>query len=137
MANLLTDDRRRVIEAGLELSRASVELRALRGARTPRILGQISDGASFELASATQLREARQLGYAVARAAQMLPWHPTCLRQAVATQRMLRRRRIPSQLELGVSVPAPPEAHAWVTVQGEPVIGHFEADRYQSLVRFE
>ena len=72
--------------------------------------------------------EALLVGRAVARVAHHLPWHPTCLPQALATRAMLRRRGIPCVSHLGVIRTEPFEAHAWVTVndrvvQGGP-IGH-------------
>jgi hypothetical protein len=93
--------------------------------------------AGTEPVSVTQLREAQSVGFAVFRAARLLPWHPTCLRQAIAVRRMLHRRGITGRLQLGVTGPAQREAHAWVTVQGQPVIGHGELERFTVLAEFE
>jgi hypothetical protein len=86
--------------------------------------------------TATQLAEARRVAFAVARAADRLPWHPTCLRQAVALQRMLRRRGIACRLEIGMSTSSR-EAHAWVTVHGQTVIGHRAPGSLVSLAGFD
>jgi len=57
------------------------------------------------------LRVARGLQSAAGR----LPWHTTCLERAVAAKWMLRRRRVPSTLYLGVRRSGPGLiAHAWL-----------------------
>jgi len=132
----MTPHRRRVVEAAVQLTRVSLELDLERVRPTDR-LGTLRAEAGSEQVSETQLREAQRVGYAVLRAARLLPWHPTCLRQAITVKRMLRRRGITSRLQLGVSRPALPEAHAWVTVQGQPVIGHGELERFTVLAQFE
>ena len=114
----------RALEAAGELTRASLELRVLPSARTVALLGvlQTDDGPDPRV-GAERLREARRVGGTVARVAGLLPWHPTCLRQALAVQRMLGRRNIASRLHLGVTHPAVGTAHAWVTVEDQPVVG--------------
>lgn len=62
-----------------------------------------------------------------------------CLPQAIALQWMLRRRRIPSTITLGV-LPANQRGsrdslHAWVEVDGIAVLGD-TAGRHISLLRF-
>jgi hypothetical protein len=109
------------LEAGLALTWASVALRFSREANVPRLLGKPSDPAHGP--PARPQAEARRVGSAVRRAAGLLPWHPTCLPQAVAAQIMLRRRGIDFESHLGVIKTAPFGAHAWVTVRGTPIIG--------------
>jgi hypothetical protein len=99
-------------------------------------LGRVDGGAGAAAPSAAELEEAARVGSAVSRAGARLPWHPTCLRQALATQRMLRRRRIAAQLHLGVTSPREPSAHAWVTVGGRPVVGGSGVERYVPLTAF-
>jgi predicted N-acetyltransferase YhbS len=137
VAGLATPHRRRVVEGAVQLTRASVELGLVRSTRTERLLGSLRTDAESEQVSLTQLGEAQRVGYAVFRAARLLPWHPTCLRQAISVKRMLRRRGIASRLKLGISNSAEGEAHAWVTVQGQPVIGHGELERFAVLAGFE
>jgi hypothetical protein len=49
------------------------------------------------------------------RVAGQLPWHTTCLERAVAAKWMLRRRRVPTTLYLGVRRAGPAlVAHAWL-----------------------
>lgn len=113
------------MEAALELARASVGLRLFRLLRRPyaaRLLDG-NEGTGAGDLSPQAMQTGRHVGLKVAAAASRLPWHPTCLRQAVATRRMLSRRRIPSVIHLGVSNPGEFAAHAWVTVAGYAVVG--------------
>jgi hypothetical protein len=129
-------DRRRAFEALMELTRASLELQLLPSARTVGLLGTIADGEATDSAAGAQLQEATLVGRAVARVAGRLPWQPTCLRQALAAQRMLRRRDIPARLHLGVTSATEARAHAWVTVAGQPVIGGNGVERFVPLAAF-
>jgi len=117
--------------------RASIELRVGGPARKGRLLGNLRTGVEIEREDTRQLQEAQRISYAVIRAAWWLPWHPTCLRQAIAVQRMLRRRGISSRLQLGMRMATLSEAHAWVTVQGRPVVGHRELESFEALAEFE
>ena len=137
VAGLVTPHRRRAVEAAVQLARASLELRLLRSKRSDRLLGSWHADAQDEQVSVAQLSEAQCVGYAVFWAGRLLPWHPTCLPQAIAVKRMLRRRGITSRLELGITKPPVGEAHAWVTVQGQPVIGQGELERFAVLGGFE
>jgi hypothetical protein len=129
-------DRRRATEAAAELIRASLELRLVPSSRVASLLGTVRLDETVEHVGAEQLREAGLTGRDVARAARHLPWHPTCLRQALAVRRMLLRRGISSQLHLGVTSPTVGEAHAWVTVGGEPVVGRPGLERFVPLAAF-
>jgi hypothetical protein len=122
--------RLRIIEAVAQLTRASVELK-LRS--PPQAMALLKSRGEDGEADAQRLREATAVGRDVERVARHLPWHPTCLRQALAAQRMLTGRGIPSRLHLGVSIAH--EAHAWVTVAGHPVVGDVELERYVALER--
>jgi hypothetical protein len=128
-------DRRRAATAAFELTRATVELRVYPRDRTVGLLGVVRNGTDGPVAAAG-LREAERIGAIVERVAARLPWHPTCLRQAVAVQRMLRRRGIPSRLHLGVTNPSEGAAHAWVTVDGQPVVGGRGIERFVPLAAF-
>ncbi len=47
------------------------------------------------------------------------PWRTSCLRQALAVWWLLRRRRLPAELKIGVIRRDPPfQAHAWVELDG-------------------
>jgi len=121
----------------VELTRASLELRLRPASRTIALLGEHqADGRPGEVVGLAKLREAERVGRAVARVAGVLPWHPTCLRQALAVQRMLRRRQIACRLHLGVTQPSIGTAHAWVTVEDRPVVGQAGVETMVPLAAF-
>ena len=127
----------RALEGAFELIRATLELRLRAASRAVALLGELqADGAPDDSVAATKLREAERVGGTVAHLARVLPWHPTCLRQALAVQRMLRRRKIPCRLHLGVTHPSVGTAHAWVTVAGQPVVGSGGIDQLVPLAAF-
>lgn len=67
--------------------------------------------------------QAPRVARAVTLVARWLPWHPTCLPQAITTRWMLRRRGIDCEAHLGIVSTSPFKAHAWVTVRGAVVQG--------------
>jgi len=73
--------------------------------------------------------------WAVDAATRHLPWRPTCLRRAFATSWMLQARGFSPQLLYGVAKVASNafQAHAWVEVDGRPVIGRREAESFTLL----
>lgn len=71
----------------------------------------------------SEIQRSRRVGRIVERVAKLLPWHPTCLRQSLATSWMLRWRHIDSMVHLGVADVASMDAHAWVTVDQRVVNG--------------
>ena len=58
---------------------------------------------------------------AVATAAAFFPGRAVCLEQSVALYLILRRRRHPAALRLGVQ-PYPFQAHAWIELDGRPML---------------
>jgi hypothetical protein len=137
VARLPADARRRTLEAVAQLTRASLELRLLPSTRTAGLLGTVRNVDDDASGGPDGMYEAERVGRAVAGAARRLPWRPTCLRQALAVQRMLRRRGIAGRLHLGVTSPSEGTAHAWVTVDGHPVVGRPGLERYVPLATFE
>lgn len=120
------------VEAAASLAAASLALKVARRPETSRLLGSPRSAPADP--SARPGPRARIVASAVTRVAAWLPWHPTCLPQAIATRWMLRRRGIPCQAHLGVVSTDPFAAHAWVTVggsvvQGGPVAGATEIAR--------
>jgi hypothetical protein len=109
-------------EAVLALTAASVAARVAGSSRTTRLLGLPAAGheAESELPADP---EVRRVGSAVERVARILPWHPVCLPQAIATRAMLRRRGVACVSHLGVYGSSPVTAHAWITVGGTVVQG--------------
>ena len=128
----------RVLEAAVELTRASLDLRLRPNTSTAALLGSVQvKNQPDKPVSALKLRDAQRVGGTVSRVAGLLPWRPTCLRQALAVQRMLRRRNIPSQLRLGVTHPSVGTAHAWVTVADHPVVGRSGLECVTPLASFD
>jgi hypothetical protein len=129
-------DRRLLLEATVEITRASIDLRVAPPSKTATLLGTPLRRDPSNRLAPRQKPEAERIGWMVARVARHLPWHPTCLRQALAVQRMLRRRRIISHLHLGVVSNPVGAAHAWVTVDGQPIIGEAGIERFVPLAAF-
>lgn len=65
--------------------------------------------------------EALQVAEGVAMAGALFPGRARCLEQSLALTRLLRLRGIPAELRFGVR-PHPFAAHAWVEVEGEPLL---------------
>lgn len=63
------------------------------------------------------------------------PWKSTCLVKALAVHKMLKRRNIESQIHFGVKKASSVgfEAHAWLSVYGEVVIGGENLDEFVEL----
>ena len=80
------------------------------------------------------------VSWAVQAVARHLPFRFVCLPQAMAAQRMLRRRGISSTLYLGVApdraTPNAIQAHAWLRAGNKIVTGEHEAVRHQKLASF-
>jgi Transglutaminase-like superfamily len=128
----------RAVEAAVQLTRASLELRLRPASRTIALLGEHQpDARPDEVVGVAAMREAERVGRAVARVSGVLPWHPTCLRQALAAQRMLRRRKIACRLHLGVTHPRIGTAHAWVTVGDRAVVGRAGIESLVPLAAFD
>jgi hypothetical protein len=123
------------MEAGVTLTAASVLI-----AVTPRhrLITRLGDPlpartaedhdvaavvAAADAAAVAQMRTGVAMGRMVTRVAALLPWHPTCLRQAMAVRWMLRRRAVPTLTHLGIADVASMDAHAWVTVHDVTVVG--------------
>lgn len=77
-------------------------------------------------ASEAERQAARDVGWAVTRAAAYFPFPLRCLAQALAARAMLRRRGVGSLIHVGVARPdsAAFEAHAWLEAAGVEVTGY-------------
>ena len=77
--------------------------------------------------------------WAIEAAAPRLPWRTVCIEQGLAAQRLLRRGGIDAVLHYGIRnrpAAAKLEAHVWVTVGGETVIGGDAAPGYAEVATF-
>src|SRR5690242_4732995 len=86
------------------------------------------DAAAKPPTSAGETELAREVSWAVTRAARYVPFRAVCLPQAIAAKAMLDRRRVASVMHFGVATKSdgPLDAHAWldagpVEVTGYPV----------------
>ncbi|MBX3736122.1 MAG: lasso peptide biosynthesis B2 protein [Candidatus Didemnitutus sp.] len=90
--------------------------------------------------SSTERAIAVEISWAVQAAARHAPISFVCLPQAIAAQRMLRRRGIASTLYLGVAPdradPALLQAHAWLRAGDKILTGELEAVRHRPLAWF-
>jgi len=72
--------------------------------------------------------------------ARHLPWRFVCLPQAIAAQRMLRRRGVASTLYLGVAPdrekPDAIAAHAWLRAGDKIVTGERESRHQRQVASF-
>lgn len=84
----------------------------------------------------------RDLALAVSQAvlsvAYRLPWHSSCLVEAIAARLMMGRRKLPSTLQLGIRREGSLElcAHAWLRCGDADVIGTETAGEFRPVVTF-
>lgn len=80
------------------------------------------------------MQEAQQRGWAVRTAAAYTPWLSTCLAQALAVALLLRQRRIPCTLYLGVD--SSHRAHAWARSGTEVLTGANAREGFVTVAAF-
>jgi hypothetical protein len=69
-----------------------------------------------------ELREARRLARLVARVLRPLPADTRCVNRSLVLVRMLARRGATADLVIGVTAPSDFAAHAWVELDGQPLL---------------
>jgi hypothetical protein len=77
--------------------------------------------------------------WAVESAARRMPWRTMCIEKGLAVQRMLRQSGIDALLHYGARHEPGSgklQAHVWVTVGGQAVIGGEEAIEYKEIAAF-
>jgi hypothetical protein len=80
---------------------------------------------------------ARRVRRIIARVQPRLPWHSTCLVQALAARSMLRRRHVATVLHLGVARgEGLLQAHAWLEADGGYVCGGKAAIEFTPIAAF-
>lgn len=98
--------------------------------RYARTLGR-SEGETAKTISPADRQVAVKISWAVQAVARHLPLGLVCLPQAIAAQRMLRRRRLANTLYFGVALLAEKKsdmlAHAWLRAGDKIVTGEREA----------
>lgn len=138
---VLTRQRRRLLlEAVVELLRARLRLLPLPGLDWQRALGTRTSSPDPPDTTAAPDGPAREVGWAVGVAARFVPWRSVCLPQAIAAQRMLRRRGIHGRAVVGARRSAtekPIDLHVWVLVDGRPIVGGRGHATYEPVVAYE
>jgi hypothetical protein len=80
---------------------------------------------------------AARIGWAVRAASRATPWKTPCLAEAMAGQRMLRRRHLPSTIYVGVARDGEVmAAHAWLRCGGATLTGQSQRGRFTPLASF-
>ena len=86
----------------------------------------------------TNHQEVRSVSSAVRTMSRHLPWECKCLAQAISGKMMLRTRRIPSTLYLGVAKAEKGElsAHAWLRTGNRIILGGGGLERFAVVSTF-
>lgn len=89
-------------------------------------------------AAPDQAELAREIGWAVTRAARHVPFEAVCLPQAMAARMMLTRRGVHSVLHFGAAKgrTKPLDAHAWLDAAGVEVTGYPLAKDFAEIACF-
>lgn len=76
-----------------------------------------------------------RLAWLVEIAGRYAPVGATCLKKAIVLSWLLRRRGAHTELRIGVvRQEGELEAHAWLDLDGQVIIGHQELERYETLL---
>jgi hypothetical protein len=129
----------RLLEAAAFLLAARLAVQHLPLRRIIRLTGlQASSGAEPQGLSSSD--EALKVAKAIAIVQARLPWKSTCLMNALAGAAMLRRRRLPAMLFLGVNRTAQGQsalvAHAWLECDGLGITGTDESASFRQIAAF-
>lgn len=134
---MLTRQRLRTLEASAALIVSDVLLRTLPFSRIsgPMLAGKA--GARDSNPQPPDHPSALAVGRSIGQAADLLPWRPTCLVQALAGRFMLSYRGIRSALVLGVTrQDGELLAHAWLVAGGGTVCGGSGASGFVPIATF-
>ncbi len=97
--------------------------RQLRREPIERVVASLRAGGPAPARPAAEaLPEAVRLGRAVVRTMALLPGDTRCLRRSLVLTRLLARRGIPGRLVIGTRTRPEFMAHAWVELDGVPVL---------------
>lgn len=133
LARLRPADWATLAEALVALALASAAIRIL---SFRRVAAWASKGRL--LSGSADAGTLRRVRWAVEAWARRVPWRAVCFQRGLALHLMLRRRGIPSVMRYGVA--HLPEkglnAHVWVDVGEETVIGGEEAANFACVARF-
>lgn len=132
IAQLTRKSGRQVIGAAAVLAAASLVLRAL---PFKRAISFGSTGLGGTSGPTDPI--VREWVIAVIRAARLVPWRSVCIHQGLALQWLLRKRGVPAILVYGTRVvDSELQAHVWVVVDDQIVLGGEEAPNFHEVARF-
>jgi hypothetical protein len=136
-------NRRRVLlaEAAAGLLAARLALLWLSFPRLARRFGTLVSPAdprvvnSIAAANPRDRSIAKEVSWAITRAARYVPFKALCLAQAMAAHRMLRRRGVASVMHFGAAkgLTKPLDAHAWLEAGGVEVTGYPVEERLAEI----
>jgi hypothetical protein len=135
----------RVAVAAVLLTGARVALRLVAFRHIVRVARLTETGsapgthAMQDAAQEARAARAAEVAVALRSAASRLPWDCTCLTQALAGAVLLRVRRLPAVLHLGVlrnDESGEIEAHAWLTCGADMVSGGEGHDRFTEIATY-
>jgi hypothetical protein len=134
-----TADRQLLVEAMLWLGIARSAILTIPFRWTTRLFA-LKPGEAGTAVDQSSRAVARRIGWALRAASGRSPWHSTCLAQALAGTRMLRRRGIPGTLTMGVARSTVEssglEAHAWLSCSSVILTGADGCERYRVIAKF-
>jgi hypothetical protein len=132
-------DRRLLVEAMVWLGLARCAILTIPFRWTTRLFA-LRSGEMVAAVDQSSRDLARRIGWALRSAGARSPWHSTCLAQALAGTVMLRRRRIPSSLTMGVAksdvAPGSLSAHAWLSCGGNILTGRDGYEKFNIIAQF-
>ncbi len=131
-------------EAAVNLAAARLALLFVPFPQLARSLGELvppTDSRIVAARSTSNLCDAsiaRDVSWAVTRAARNLPFKAVCLPQALAAHRMLKRRGVASIIHFGADKgqTKPLDAHAWLSAAGVEITGYPVAERLAEIACF-
>ncbi|HEX2763960.1 MAG TPA: lasso peptide biosynthesis B2 protein [Allosphingosinicella sp.] len=133
LARLRPADWAALAEAGLTLALGSAAIKLL---SFRRVAAWASTGG--RPAARNDAAKVRRVRWAVEAWARRVPWRAVCFQRGLAVHLMLRRRGIASVMRYGVAdLPDKGlQAHVWVDVGEDTVIGGEEAPNFACVARF-
>ena len=121
------------LEALFLIALARIAIKFYSFQRLLEILGTHSTETPKELLTIEEKRHYYEYTKAINRAAKVSFWHTMCYEQAVTAKLMLRRRKIPSTIYIGMHRKEENqklEGHAWLRVQDFIVTGKTDFTKY-------
>ncbi len=125
-----------IVRAVFELALARIRHQTL-DSRDLSFADTTSDAGAKPAPASRELEFARLLARLIPRVARRMPWRSDCLVQALAAQRWLARKGVPSRLQIGgrKTLEKGFEAHAWLTV-GDLVVTGWDIENFAQFAPF-